>query len=74
MKVTNYAIPKEAYWYMILTSGQIVMNVPTISQSVKNIITLGNWGPCVLFLRLLMLKHIQPPMKHLLLAKAIHTH
>jgi hypothetical protein len=39
--VTNYAIPKEAYWYMIPTLGQIVMNVPTISQSVKNIITLS---------------------------------
>ncbi len=33
--MTSYAIPKEAYWYMIPTFGQIVMNVPTISPSVK---------------------------------------
>jgi hypothetical protein len=39
--MTNYVIPKEAYWYMIATSSQIVMHVPNISQSVKNIITLG---------------------------------
>jgi len=39
--MTNYVIPKEAYWYMIPTSSQIVMHVPNISQSVKNIITLG---------------------------------
>jgi hypothetical protein len=39
--VTRYTIPKEAYWYMIPASREIIMNIPTISQSVKNIITLG---------------------------------
>jgi hypothetical protein len=39
--MTNYVIPKEAYWYMIPTSSQILMHVANISQSVKNIITLA---------------------------------